>query len=49
MSQQQDINKIYLYAKDPCQTKYQFLINKREVQTLSIYIILKLLLNTQMI
>ena len=33
MSQQQDINKIYLYAKDPSQTKYQFLINKREVQT----------------
>ena len=27
---QPDINKIYLYAKDPYETKYQFLINKRE-------------------
>ena len=25
-----DIDKIYLYAKDPYETKYQFLINKRE-------------------
>ena len=25
-----DINKIYLYAKDPYEAKYQFLINKRE-------------------
>ena len=25
-----DIHKIYLYAKDPCEAKYQFLINKRE-------------------
>ena len=24
------IDKIYLYAKDPCEAKYQFLINKRE-------------------
>ena len=27
---QSDIDKIYLYAKDPYETKYQFLINKRE-------------------
>ena len=25
-----DIDKIYLYAKDPYEAKYQFLINKRE-------------------
>ena len=25
-----DIDKIYLYAKDPFETKYQYLINKRE-------------------
>ena len=27
---QQDIDKIYLYAKDPYEPKYQYLINKRE-------------------
>ena len=27
---QPDIDKIYLYAKDPYEAKYQFLINKRE-------------------
>ena len=25
-----DIDKIYLYAKDPYEAKYQYLINKRE-------------------
>ena len=30
MNNQPDIDKIYLYAKDPCKDKYQFLINKRE-------------------
>ena len=25
-----DIDKIYLYAKDPYEAKYKFLINKRE-------------------
>ena len=30
VNQQQDISKIYLHARDPCETKYQFLINKRE-------------------
>ena len=27
---QHDIDKIYLYAKDPCESKYQYSINKRE-------------------
>ena len=27
---QQDIDKIHLYAKDPYEEKYQYLINKRE-------------------
>ena len=27
---QPDIDKIYLYAKDPFEIKYQYLINKRE-------------------
>ena len=27
---QPDIDKIYLYAKDPYKSKYQYLINKRE-------------------
>ena len=30
INQQPDIDQIYLYAKDPCEAKYQFLINKRE-------------------
>ena len=30
IKQQQDVDKIYLYAKDPYEAKYQFLINKRE-------------------
>ena len=30
MNQQPDIDKNYLYAKDPHEAKYQFLINKRE-------------------
>ena len=29
INNQQDIDKIYLYAKDPCEDKYQHLINKR--------------------
>ena len=27
---QPDIDKIYLYAKDPYEAKYQYLVNKRE-------------------
>ena len=30
INNQPDINKIYLYAKDPYEAKYQILINKRE-------------------
>ena len=30
MHHQPDIDKIYLYAKDPYESKYQLLINKRE-------------------
>ena len=30
LNNQQDIDKIYLYVKDPYEDKYQFLINKRE-------------------
>ena len=34
INNQQDIDKIYLYAKDPYEKKYQYLINKREKVTL---------------
>ena len=30
INNQQDIDKICLYAKDPYEAKYQYLINKRE-------------------
>ena len=30
INNQQDIDKVYLYAKDPYEKKYQYLINKRE-------------------
>ena len=30
INNQPSIDKIYLYAKDPYETKYQYLINKRE-------------------
>ena len=30
INNQPDIGKIYLYAKDPYEAKYKFLINKRE-------------------
>ena len=30
VNNQKDIDKIHLYAKDPYEDKYQFLINKRE-------------------
>ena len=30
INNQTDIDKIYLYAKDPYEDKYQFLINKKE-------------------
>ena len=31
LNKQLDIDKIYLYAKDPYEEKYQFLINKRKI------------------
>ena len=34
---QQDIDKIYLYAKDPYEAKYQYLIKKREKVGLNHY------------
>ena len=34
ISLQPDIDKIYLYTKDPYEAKYQFLINKRESTSL---------------
>ena len=30
LSYQSDVDKIYLYARDPYEAKYQLLINKRE-------------------
>ena len=30
IGRQPDVDKIHLYAKDPYEAKYQFLINKRE-------------------
>ena len=49
MNHQPDIDKIYLYANDPCKGKYQYLITKREVLEQSILMILQILLNTRMI
>ena len=37
VSNQPDIDKIYLYAKDPYKAKYQYLINKREKVGLNHY------------
>ena len=34
INQQSDINKMYLYAKDPYEAKCRFLINKRESTSL---------------
>ena len=31
INNQPDIDKIYLYAKDPYEAKYQYLISKREI------------------
>ena len=49
ISQEPDIDNIYLDAKDPYEAKYHFLINRLKVQALNILMILKLLLTTQMI
>ena len=32
LNNQPDIEKIYLYDKDPCEAKYQILINKRKAK-----------------
>ena len=37
INNQPDIDKIYLYAKDPYEAKYQYLINKREKVGLNHY------------
>ena len=37
INNQSDIDKIYLYAKDPYKAKYQYLINKREKADLKHY------------
>ena len=34
VNQESDIDKIYLYVKDPWEEKYQMLINKRESTSL---------------
>ena len=34
INEELDIDKIYLYAKDPYGEKYQFLVNKREITSL---------------
>ena len=49
INNQSDIDKTYLYAKDPYENKYQYLINERESVGLKHFMILKLLLNIQMI
>ena len=46
---QPDIDKIYLYAKDPFEAKYQYLIYKREGVGIDHLMILKLLLSIQKI
>ena len=46
---QPDIDKIYLYAKDPYEAKHQYLINERESVGINHLTILKLLLSIQMI
>ena len=37
MSNQSDIDKIYLYVKDPYEAKHQYLINKREKVGLDLF------------
>ena len=49
LNNQPDIDKIYLYAKDPYEAKYQFLIKKRESTGLKRFNDHKLLLVIQTI
>ena len=37
INHEREINKIYLYAKDRYETKYQLLINKRESKGLNYF------------
>ena len=37
MNKQPDIDKLFLYSKDPSEAKYQFLINKRESTGLKLF------------
>ena len=48
INEEPDIDKIYLYTKDPYEAKYQFLIKKTSIlPEQSILMIKKFLLNTQ--
>ena len=49
IEKQPDIDKIYLYAKDPYESKYQYLINKREGVGINHFKVLTLLYSIQMI
>ena len=49
INQLPDIDRVYLHAKDPYGTKYQFLVINEKVQAQSILMILKPSMNTQMI
>ena len=49
INNQPDIDKIYLYAKDPYEKKYQYLIDKREKVGLSHFNDPKALWNIQII
>ena len=49
INQQPDVDKIYLYPKDPYEAKDQFLIKNVKMLEQTILVILKLLLNNQML
>ena len=49
VSQQPEIDKIYLYAKDPHEGKYQFLINKQESTSSKHFNDSNVFIHTQMI
>ena len=49
INNQSDIDKMYLYAEDPYEAKYQFLINKIEITGFITLMILKILLSIQII
>ena len=49
INEEPDIDKNYLYAKDPYGSNFNFLLTKEKVRDQIILMILKYLLNTQMI